>query len=286
MDAMLLALVDLGIIDRETAERIARSLNRDELRTYVERRTIDAFQRGLIGQQSRLIDIVRTGNEPTEAFWREEDRRLFEAVADDLRDVAQEAAIGTGIGAIDVTTWQRVDESLLAWVDEYYRSANFRSYGSVPNLNVFSRNEFANAYQRWQRGEISIAQGEGLPALIEEITPIFGPDRARRIGITEGTRIIAESRQTAAMENDAIQFMRLFTAADERVCPICGPMHNQTRPKAQRFYVHPTLGQVEGPPFHVNCRCGENEETSATIAVPSLYGPSLQYEFRGELPDA
>lgn len=280
MNAILLAMVDLGIIDRQTAERMSRNLDPLEMQLYAERKTIEAFQRGLIGQQSRLLDIVRTGSVPDDAFWDEESRRLFDAIADDLADVAQEAGIAASINAGGVGQWGLVDESIIAWVDEYYGG---RGVGSTYSLTETSKRQFADAYIRWQRGEVSVGQGEGLEALINEITPIFGPQRAEAIGVTESTRIMAESKQAAAMQNDAILYMRLFTAADERVCPICGPMHNQTRPKAQLFYVHPTLGKVDRPPFHVRCRCREVEETALTIAVPSLYAD--QYEFVGDLPD-
>lgn len=283
MDATLLALIDLGIIDQATAEIITRNSSPVELRTYVERKLLDAFQRGLIRQQSTLLEMVREGDEPDAAFWREEDRRLWQSVADDVREVATETGATFAIRGGDVSMWQRVDESLIAWVERYYTSLDPYDYGSMAALNATTAEQFKDAYIRWQRGEIAYSQGEGLPALINEVAPIFGPNRARTIAITEGTRIIAESRQAAAMANDAVTHMRLFTAADELVCPTCGPLHNQVRPKAQRYYVHPTLGQIEGPPFHVRCRCDETEETAAMLAVSSLN--RAPYEFVGELPE-
>jgi hypothetical protein len=67
--------------------------------------------------------------------------------------------------------------------------------------------------------------------------------------------------------NDAVGYLRWFTAADEKVCAICGPVHGATRPKNRPYYLHPTLGQVRLP-AHVNCRCWEGLETSATMEIP------------------
>jgi hypothetical protein len=41
-----------------------------------------------------------------------------------------------------------------------------------------------------------------------------------------------------------------ITKADERVCPICGPLHEQ--PETTWAFTFP-----DGPPAHVNCRCRE-----------------------------
>lgn len=43
------------------------------------------------------------------------------------------------------------------------------------------------------------------------------------------------------------------TAADERVCPTCGPLHGVTVPLTQRFEFKGE--KAWSPPLHVNCRC-------------------------------
>lgn len=42
-----------------------------------------------------------------------------------------------------------------------------------------------------------------------------------------------------------VHWQRWVTAADERVCPECGPLHGRAWPE----------GEGDVPPLHVNCRC-------------------------------
>ncbi len=42
-----------------------------------------------------------------------------------------------------------------------------------------------------------------------------------------------------------VRWERWVTAADERVCPECGPLHGRAWPE----------GEGDVPPLHVNCRC-------------------------------
>jgi hypothetical protein len=46
------------------------------------------------------------------------------------------------------------------------------------------------------------------------------------------------------------------TAADDLVCPICGPLHG-ARAEIGEPYLSPTGEQFDGPPAHVSCRCVE-----------------------------
>jgi SPP1 gp7 family putative phage head morphogenesis protein len=44
-----------------------------------------------------------------------------------------------------------------------------------------------------------------------------------------------------------------LTSADERVCPICGPMNGQRRAIGESF--EGSEGSVDAPPIHAQCRC-------------------------------
>ena len=44
----------------------------------------------------------------------------------------------------------------------------------------------------------------------------------------------------------------------------------RTREKGTNTYNHPELGAIAGPPFHVNCRCGEAPETRLTAEIPLI----------------
>lgn len=54
-------------------------------------------------------------------------------------------------------------------------------------------------------------------------------------------------------------------------CPICGPLHNQlsSANKSAPAWQHPTLGVVNIPPAHVNCRCQPVPETEVTLQFES-----------------
>ena len=94
-----------------------------------------------------------------------------------------------------------------------------------------------------------MTQGD-LRKLLE---PAFGDMRAQMIARTEVTRAFARGTaeyqaQLAAM---GIDMERVWlTRNDEAVCPICGPLHD----KPQEDW--PAELQ-DGPPAHVNCRCGD-----------------------------
>ena len=79
---------------------------------------------------------------------------------------------------------------MLSWVDAYYVNADAAAVGSIPNLNLTSRTQFAQLFADWQRGELGgSATVEGLPQLVQALEPVFGPGRAERIGVTEVTRV-------------------------------------------------------------------------------------------------
>ncbi|KPL90765.1 phage portal protein [Herpetosiphon geysericola] len=92
------------------------------------------------------------------------------------------------------------------------------------------------------------------------LDPAFGAKRAEMIAITETTRAASQSQsQYKKILRDAgLNFTRVNrTNADDRVCAICGPLHN----KSEKDW--PTL---DGPPWHPRCRCAvtlELEEGSA-----------------------
>lgn len=267
-----------GIIDQQTADAIINTLDRDAMRAFTERAVMEAFQRGLIGQQSRLMSVVRSGNVPEDVFWSNEDRALWDAVQDALYDATTNNAIAVAWEVGSIGQWQKINEVALDWARTYYTSAAGDFVGSIPNLNSSSRQAFARAFERWNRGELG---NRGMPDLINELSREFGMERAEKIASTEVTRIFTESERAAVAGNEAVTGFRLLTAADEIVCEICGPMHGQVRPKEQMF-IHPSMGPLPGPPFHVRCRCDETPVTAGTLA--DLRPEWDVYQYRGPLP--
>lgn len=282
MPPLLTAAVQAGILTQEDAERLARSLDADYARLWAEQYLERSYAGALSAQQRRLLDLLQaTGYQPTEAqlsaFWAEENRLLWEAVGDDIVEVMTErATIATIAAGLD--TWTFVNQSVIDWAEDYYINADIDLPGSIPQLNLTARTRFQTAFVRWNRGELDELAERGLPDLIDAITPVFGPERAERIAVTETTRIFTEAQRFVEESNPDTLYLRMLTAADEKVCPICGPLHGAVRKKADKFYEHPQLGKVQGPPFHVRCRCGETPETALTVKVP--LGPEDQFKFK------
>ena len=152
-------------------------------------------------------------------------------------------------------------------MNDYYTNADVAMVGSIPNLNLTARSQFANAFLDWQRGELETAgYANGLPQLVRALEPVFGAQRAQIIGVTEVTRVFSEATQAQAMSDEFVTHLMWQTGNDEIVCDVCGPLNGQTVRKGDTF---------EGgmmPPAHPNCRCWLSEETANTMNVPSLQG--------------
>lgn len=270
MNELLAALVQLGVIQASTAERIRRNMNPAEAQAWAEATLGEAFAGALGAQEGRLLDLLRTTHGmPTtaqlDAFWRRENDALWRAVQPTLETVAQERAIVAALGGTaDDAMWNAINDSVIGWVNDYYTNADLEVVGSIPNLIVRERTEFARAFLDWQRGELETAgYADGLPQLIRALEPTFGRVRAERIAVTETTRIFYESTWQAANANPNVTMLRWYTAADERVCPVCGPLHLAVIPKSQRTWA----GGVSIP-AHPNCRCVAIEETALTMETP------------------
>lgn len=100
----------------------------------------------------------------------------------------------------------------------------------------------------------------------------FSETRANRIAVTETTRAYAEGNMRAWSDLDYVERVRWQTANDDLVCPICGPLNQQTVAKGELF-----AGRYYSPPAHVNCRCGlspvvTGAEDAAAGVVPGLPG--------------
>lgn len=108
-----------------------------------------------------------------------------------------------------------------------------------------------------------LAQGEGreiLPTVAKDFAARAIQARAERIGATEAYRAhemgktivwLSEYRK-GALPKDVQRKWR--TAADEKVCSICGPMDLIQVPMTEQFEL-PDGNKVWAPGVHPNCRC-------------------------------
>lgn len=273
---VITALLNAGLIDTATADIMRRQQDEAAARAWAETLVNEASQAGLSAQQQRLLDLVAsTEGKPTaaqlNAFWDGENGLLWQALELAITQVATERAALAAVTAGGIDTFALVNQQVIAWVESYY--VNGSDVGSVGSLNVTSRQQFADAFIRWQRGDVPFSQAEGLDGLIELLTPVFGPNRADMIGITETTRVFVEAQRLAEANNPYTVAFRWLTSADEAVCPICGPMHGQVRRKNEGY-----AGGVDLP-AHVRCRCHEVPETEATLQQP--LPPEERFVFNG-----
>ena len=86
-----------------------------------------------------------------------------------------------------------------------------------------------------------------------EKVPAFSPERARLIAVTEVTRAYSEGNQQAREASGVVEGKEWLTSVDERVCPICGPMHGMIVPLNSDF--SGPGGTFWNPPAHPRCRC-------------------------------
>jgi len=115
----------------------------------------------------------------------------------------------------------------------------------LSNLANTSSRGVGQAVGRW------IQNGEPLEMLIQDLSPLFGRQRAERIAATEVTRAFAEGNRQAYQDSGVVQEWEWRTAEDEKiVCPICGGLNGKRRRLNEPFDLN-----ISGPPAHPNCRC-------------------------------
>lgn len=107
-----------------------------------------------------------------------------------------------------------------------------------------SRDSLRTTLTLWQEEGLG---KRGLPDLIDAIKPIFGPERAERIAVTEVTRAFALGEDLAYAQDETVAGWIWSTAEDEFVCPKCGPLNNHIYPK----------GGGPEMPLHPRCRCAK-----------------------------
>lgn len=117
------------------------------------------------------------------------------------------------------------------------------------------------------------------PKLLDEsLEPLFGKARAKRIAVTESTRLFAEGNRAAAANDPAVIGEQWQTANDEivRQCAICWPKQGKVWPK----------GQGPAMPAHVNCRCSYQPVTLGWLrAHANIPGSGATRWQGGALPE-
>lgn len=142
-----------------------------------------------------------------------------------------------------------VNRFAVAWAQQY-------GYELITRIDESTGRQVAHAVSGW------IERGERLEMLIRQLEPTFGRVRAEMIASTETTRAFTEGTLIGYRQSGVVIATEWRTAQDERVCPICRPLHG-TRGNMNAEALHPGgeaaaaryAGQSFRPPAHVRCRC-------------------------------
>lgn len=155
-------------------------------------------------------------------------------------------ATGARKAILSGANWDLVNEEVLQWVLGSNGTLG-QGYGdSMVLAQLFQTSErtIRNAVGEWISNGLPLRQ---LVATLERT--VFSRGRAEMIAVTEVTRAFAEGNRAAWRQSGVITRMRWETAADEMVCPTCGPLQGS---------IASVDGSFEGgimPPVHPRCRC-------------------------------
>ena len=193
-------------------------------------------------------------------FWTMEGNRMWESFSP-LAMKALLAGANGGASALPVElqtliNWDLFNQSALAFLRRYRLT-------DIAGINDTTRRRVIEAINDW------VMAGDPLSVLQDALLPIFGKTRADMIAVTEVTRVFAEGNLQLWNSTGVVSGKRWQTAVDERVCPICAPLHNRVveidgvfgysdedlqDPRLQSAIK--SLGSTfQFPPAHPRCRC-------------------------------
>lgn len=260
-----LTLLERGLpTDRQMQDRLA-----DAMLVWLSP-LLDALRKRVIGMVG--AEVVR-GNIPMPALAKGlkdnlfDDEEWWRGVADEWEDPVRQwvrQAFGQ-TAQYQASRWyfytdmRRINRVALDYTQNDYIPDLIRLDGSQSFINA-TRQRVVELIDLWERGELP--GGRGLRDLEDALGDIFSPVRARRIAVTEATRVYAEASRAAWLRsyrdseyNQAygIVGQRWSTARDEFVCPVCAPLNGKVVLLDEEFPVE--AGYEGEPPAHPNCRC-------------------------------
>lgn len=246
---------------RKIAARDAIEPDRDR-KVKAEGRLARAIRRHLQAQRARMSMVVQNVGafkamppgvaEQIEAALlntRDIDAAIAE-VARILEDVARGAvdSFGDDIG-LDAD-WTLTNDKAAKWARKQ------------AGLLIADINATTLKLVRSSVGAFVDTPGMTLGDVVKRLQGAFDVRRALRIAVTEVTRTYAEANQIAAddlaREWPGVRVIKEWhTNNDDRVCPICGPLHGERVANDESF------GEFDNPPAHPNCRCWVTYRTVA-----------------------
>ena len=168
--------------------------------------------------------------------------RITQALEEKLRAALYESVtLGVNV-SLDMMDAIGLSFDYTMVMDEALEWARGYSYELIKGISETGVDVVSRAVSRM------IESGKPLSSLVDELMTVYGLPRARMIAATETTRAFYEGQTASFRASGVVQKQEWRTARDERVCPICGPLHGKRTELG---------GQWSGVsmPAHVNCRC-------------------------------
>lgn len=221
-----MASTDVPAVKREIS-------GRDSIESRMARALEGKFEEQRKELLSLLGDPPDINNIPS-SYWDDAGKGIAEAVRPILQDIYIEQAqalMGTISIGVDMAV---VNTMAIEWASSY-------AYDLVKGINDVTRKGIAEAVRLFYE------RGFSIDELQDDLSRYYNSVRARMIAVTETTRAGVEGERQIAEQiarDSGVQMIPVWnTAADELVCPICGPRHNQE------------ITDGKYPPAHPNCRC-------------------------------
>lgn len=122
-----------------------------------------------------------------------------------------------------------------------------------------------------ERLEEGLEEGLSLAELKDRIAEVYefsDERRAEQVARTETFRIANDATHEGWKQTGVVKSIKWYTAADERVCPWCDPLHGKVVGIDENFFekgdttrgsdgttLELEYDDVGNPPLHVSCRC-------------------------------
>lgn len=226
-DPMLTIDTDDPIIKRADDEAAEDA----EQRTAMEEQAATLLGAFFAAQLVRLQTAV-ADTKVLDTFWHAEQAATLRAILPLWDTVLAEAsAAGATQMAVGIE-WGSVNQAVL-------KLARAEAARLATQLTDTSKAQAAQIIADW------IQDGGTLEELTARLARIYPEARAKLTAATEVTRLYAVGNKAAWDVNDVVTGYTWKTARDERVCPLCGALHNQ----------HFDKSDTTVPPAHPGCRC-------------------------------
>ncbi len=204
-------------------------------------------------------------------------KQITKAVkSSDLFDAQQETAVLVDFIS-PMLRGLLIEQAIAEFQDQGYPGQFDQSQPRIAQIVDLAARRLAKSYNATTAKLLAKALNEGieagddLVALTERVRSVYEySDRVRALAVarTEAFYIANEGSREAFIQSGVVKTMRWYTAADERVCPFCGPAHGRVIGVTEVFYPKGETIMGEGgetmttdyraidvPPLHTNCRC-------------------------------